>query len=287
MDYPRVFLYNRIMTNEQDSFRSVYPDGSSDIAGIRVIGFRQLFRGGVWSPNGSGDFFLFLFEAGMRINAEKEPTTRPTVLIQSPGTPIRHSKTGGFLRTWIRMRAGMIGERANAVGVPTDRPIPVEYPGEIEGLIRQLHREIRHPKHSVFAIQSGLIDLILQTLRREAEVPEPLVGDAVRRARDFIESHYLQKIDLEQIGRAAWVSIPHLCRLFRQQLSTSPMRYVTELRLEHARELLTDPGSTLAVVATESGFANEYYFSRCFRKNLGITPGEYRRATDWTDRRHI
>lgn len=90
---------------------------------------------------------------------------------------------------------------------------------------------------------------------------------------------------LPAMARAAALSTRHLTRLFRAELGTTPARWVEEVRLGHARQLLLD-GHTVTSAARRSGFGSDETLRRVFLRHLGVTPTAYRRhfATTGTRR---
>ena len=70
----------------------------------------------------------------------------------------------------------------------------------------------------------------------------------------------------------------HLRRLFKKETGISPHAYLTNLRLQRAKELLIHENySGIADVAAYCGFADSYYFSSCFHKHVGVPPLQYRK----------
>lgn len=84
---------------------------------------------------------------------------------------------------------------------------------------------------------------------------------------------------LEQIARAAGVSIPHLCRLFLSQVGVPPVRYLEQRRLERAADLIRVSTLRVGEVAAASGFNDPLYFSTRFRKHTGLSPRDYARVS--------
>ena len=64
--------------------------------------------------------------------------------------------------------------------------------------------------------------------------------------------------------------------LFHSAFGISPQRYLLEQRMTAARQLLLDPYYNISEVASQVGFSNIFYFSRCFKKYHGVSPSEYR-----------
>jgi transcriptional regulator GlxA family with amidase domain len=92
----------------------------------------------------------------------------------------------------------------------------------------------------------------------------------------FMRANLHQTLDLTTIARHAAVSPTSLGRLFRTRLRTSPMRYLIELRLVHACDLLRDPSRNISEVAAACGYESSAFFCRSFKSRYGVTPSEYR-----------
>jgi len=66
-------------------------------------------------------------------------------------------------------------------------------------------------------------------------------------------------------------------RIFKKNTDKRPNEYLTELRLDEAKRLMSDSTVSVAEAAERSGFRDAGYFSTVFRKHMGIPPSEYRR----------
>jgi AraC family transcriptional regulator len=97
-------------------------------------------------------------------------------------------------------------------------------------------------------------------------------GDAVDRALRHIDEHLAMPLDVDAIADAASVSTSHLIRLFRQELDTTPARYLWGRRVERAVEMLEETGLTLGEIARRCGFSTTHHFSRRVRQSTGMTP---------------
>ena len=90
-----------------------------------------------------------------------------------------------------------------------------------------------------------------------------------------IDEHFRDHDVLERAFRNAPFVYDYGASLFRKTVGTSPQKYIMRKRLSHAKCLL-EYGHRVKDTAHESGFRDEYYFSRLFKKYEGITPREYR-----------
>ena len=91
----------------------------------------------------------------------------------------------------------------------------------------------------------------------------------------ILEVQYTEKITLEQLAASCHMSLSNFRRTFTEAYQQSPISYLTKLRLEKARELLF-LGYSIEETAALTGFTDTNYFIRCFKKNIGMTPGQFR-----------
>lgn len=96
------------------------------------------------------------------------------------------------------------------------------------------------------------------------------------RAREFIDQCYHQPLDLEQISGEACLSRYHFLRLFRRAFNKTPHQYLTQRRIEKAKELLSSSGLTVTDVCFEVGFESLGSFSSLFHKHVGHPPITFR-----------
>lgn len=101
--------------------------------------------------------------------------------------------------------------------------------------------------------------------------------DAVIRATRYIDKHYADpELTVNETAGHAQVSASYLSTLFRQELSTTFVEYLTKKRLEQAKALLRDTRMRSGEIARAVGYNNSHYFSALFRKTQHCTPSAYR-----------
>ncbi len=105
---------------------------------------------------------------------------------------------------------------------------------------------------------------------------DPVSGDHMRRIIEFSEAHWHEPITLSMAAAVACVSVPHFCRIFKAAAGVSYVDYLSRLRIEKACAMLRS-GMPVTVVCFESGFRNLSYFIQVFRRQIGITPGQFLR----------
>ncbi|MGH2552941.1 MAG: AraC family transcriptional regulator [Chitinophagaceae bacterium] len=105
-----------------------------------------------------------------------------------------------------------------------------------------------------------------------------LTKDIYRRmaaAKIYIDDNYQEPIDLEQISKQAFLSRFHFHRLFRQVYKRTPHQYLTQKRLDKAKDLLSN-NKPVTDVCNEVGFESIGSFSVLFKKEIGFAPQYYR-----------
>ncbi|MFB9231799.1 GlxA family transcriptional regulator [Pseudohalocynthiibacter aestuariivivens] len=99
-----------------------------------------------------------------------------------------------------------------------------------------------------------------------------LLADAVR----LMVNHIEDPLNTAAISAHCGVSVRQLERLFQRHLCASPMQYYTQLRVQHAHDLVLQTDMSLLDVAVASGFSSTGLLSKKFKKNFGLTPSQMR-----------
>jgi AraC-like DNA-binding protein len=97
---------------------------------------------------------------------------------------------------------------------------------------------------------------------------------AIKRVKAYLDEHYAEEISLEDLACIANLSAFHLTRVFRQAIGLPPHAYQAQVRLDHARRLLSQ-GFSVSYVASETGFFDQAHFTHQFKRYFGVTPGIY------------
>ena len=137
---------------------------------------------------------------------------------------------------------------------------------------------------------SALIELTCQPGREPAsDIRFPPQGSEAKSAADgqgrhrkthpaiaHVATNFDHKIALEEVAALCRLSPTQFCRVFRQEQGASFGQHLLRYRLERARERLAHPGALAKEVAYAVGFNDLSYFTWAFKRQLGLTPSEYR-----------
>lgn len=113
------------------------------------------------------------------------------------------------------------------------------------------------------------VDKEKETVRAESR------NRAVKSILDYIHQNFDRDISLNDLSTATGLAPAYLCNLFKECVGVSYIKYLTSVRLDHAKRMLRD-GEKATKVFERVGYSDYHYFCRVFKKYTGVTPGEYR-----------
>lgn len=118
---------------------------------------------------------------------------------------------------------------------------------------------------------------IMHRIRGLREIPNVKGNRRIEKSLIYISENIDQKLTLAELASAAFMSPYHFVRVFKEVTGMTPMAYVTNKRIERAKELLATGNLPIGVVSSLCGFSNQSQFNNTFRRIMGMTPKEYRR----------
>ncbi len=153
---------------------------------------------------------------------------------------------------------------------------------KIKKMFFELNEEYqKDTPHKEFILQ-GMLFRLLCTVWEEripdelpAVNPSPLTQSMID-AVYHIETHYYKNLTLEETAQTAGLSTAYFSRLFHSQLGISFSEYVSNVRIQHAKILLSQSRKSITEIALETGFCSGDYFSSQFKAKTGMTPSAFR-----------
>ena len=121
-----------------------------------------------------------------------------------------------------------------------------------------------------------LLGILLEELSGEAHPPLQM-HRRVLAARQLIAENLAHPLSVREIAEHAGLSVSHLSALFNEHLGMPPNEYMLQVRLREARVLLAR-GLSVKEAAHATGFSSQQYFSRLFRRRMGICPTAFARG---------
>ena len=99
---------------------------------------------------------------------------------------------------------------------------------------------------------------------------------SVERAKAYIAERYNKDISLDDVSREVDISPYYFSKLFKEETGENFIEYLTSLRINKAKQLIAGTDLSMKEICTEVGYSDPNYFSRIFKKNVGVTPTEYK-----------
>lgn len=229
---------------------------------------------------------LFALEQGeffFQLKDQEGVARSSDLLLCPPRTLLRRSMVKPSSFHFIQLQwKDMIGNL-----LTTDPTIPI---GKFKiSNIQRLHTTyslLRSLKDQNGSLQLSYKNHLLQDIwllyQTELSQTQPLYLDSsedstMNEVKDYLQQQACSKIYLKELSSSIHLSPVQLTRRFRTAFGITPVDYITTLRLEKAKHLLTETELTLAAIAMECGYENEFYLSRVFTKKVKINPSTYRK----------
>lgn len=95
--------------------------------------------------------------------------------------------------------------------------------------------------------------------------------------KDYISKHYMQEtLSVKDISAHVFLSTSYVCTFFKNETGQTLNQYITEYRMERAKQLLGDSRYKIADISSKVGYSDGNYFGKSFKKYSGLSPSEYR-----------
>lgn len=99
----------------------------------------------------------------------------------------------------------------------------------------------------------------------------------VQLAIRYLNEHYMEDIDISLMASELGFHSAYLTRLFGRYAGVTPLKYLTNLRIQEAKRLLLDTSLPISVVGERVGYPDQFHFSKTFRKATGVNPSAFRK----------
>ena len=164
------------------------------------------------------------------------------------------------------------------------KPILGERNERLAHLVGLLEAEMTTPGFGSHLMMDGLVRAIAMVLSQTDYEAAARTAERIhmtpaklRRVVDYIEANLENDIGLNEIAGAAELSPFHFSRVFKLTTGETPYHYLRSRRIERARKMLLHEDVPLAELSLACGFANQSHFTAAFTREIGMSPGRFRR----------
>ena len=153
-------------------------------------------------------------------------------------------------------------------------------PGTEEELVAVLEEAIRLLEEKADGSQKNVREkpVDMQEKKKDAELENGNVrmSAVAENIRQYIDMHYKEDISLQSVAEKMNYSDAYFCKIFKQCFDKSFIGYLTEYRLERAKQLLADVRINVKDISVNVGYRDSNYFAKVFKRAMGSTRTEYR-----------
>ena len=184
---------------------------------------------------------------------------------------------------WIHFTGSGVEKELSDMGLKDSGTFAVngndEYVRIFDSIIQELQFKELHFDDMVASYFKELLCLFSRKLLERTPVYFPRTKE-VEDAVSFFNTHFNQRLSLSEYAAQQNMSLCWFTRIFRRQMGVSPQRYLMEIRMNNACELLGS-GIDIAEASDMVGYEDACYFSRIFKKYTGYSPREYQKRLDY------
>lgn len=125
--------------------------------------------------------------------------------------------------------------------------------------------------------QKSLFQHVVYAIVEDLYVQEKQSSTAmlIEETLEYLKRHYKENVSVDQLAAMTGLSTSHYSKLFKEKIGYSPKDYLIRLRINRAKQFLEFSDSQLKDVAQKVGYPDEFYFSRIFKRVVGISPSQF------------
>jgi AraC-like DNA-binding protein len=194
-----------------------------------------------------------------------------------PATP------GGYVYRVLYPRPEQIAQLVSDIGSSSTIPFfrdSVLRDTQLSAMLSRFHQDFAGGSSSAACEDLLLRSLeLLITRHTDPRITPRTIGSerpAIRRACEYINSHYAQDLSLSKLADVVSLSPYYFARAFEREVGLPPHAYLENVRVQKARGLL-DGGHSIVSTAMLTGYVDQSHLTHRFKRFLGITPGQYLR----------
>jgi AraC-like DNA-binding protein len=145
-------------------------------------------------------------------------------------------------------------------------------------LVQELTIRQEYPVEGLTLAVDRVVLGVTRLLAPSVPAPRLAIHPAVRAAKELLDREYYERWTLDRLADRVGLAPRYLAGLFSAQLGQPPHRYLTERRIERARQLLASSDLPVTAIGVDLGFSSSQHFARAFGRLNGCTPSAYRHA---------
>lgn len=130
---------------------------------------------------------------------------------------------------------------------------------------------------SVNTLFHYLSTMIISSFEKVIDDKKQLDTKPIREAKQYIQDNYSKPITLEEVSTKIGFNATYFCSLFKKDTGNTFLEYLSEIRMNKAKDVLKETNFSIAVICEQVGYSDVKYFNKIFKKYTGLKPNEYRK----------
>lgn len=124
----------------------------------------------------------------------------------------------------------------------------------------------------------GLVEEIYIDIQNDMQNIKAGTNAFIQQILDYIEHNFKEQLTLQKVAEEFHISYSYLSTYFSHNLGIGFSEYLNKIRIEYAKEMLLTSDISISEICTQAGYLDQSYFSRVFKKHMGMSPTVYRRV---------
>lgn len=250
---------------------------------VTEVGWEKRKPGSIVGPLERHYFILHYVIKGngvIDVDGKKYPFKAGDIFLVPPNIKVAYSadKIDPCEYYWVAYNGLMAAELTIKAGLNTNNifVITPKHSEKIHALLKDMNDMTSDYSNVVYSSLGNLYVLFSYLISTDDEAISNEKSH-VRKAIEYLELHYQENLKINDLCKLLLLDRTYLYRLFKSQTGLSIKEYLTDLRIEKAKELLISTNQPVHLVSSLVGYANTLSFSNAFKLKEGMTPGSYRR----------
>jgi AraC-like DNA-binding protein len=207
--------------------------------------------------------------AGTLDGDEKQILQAHTIYLVPPDVKHCESTEKSLDTIWIGLRGNKLPDPGNEIMLVKNEYLTKK----IVNLWRMAERRHGHIGSELDGRLSVIMGQFFRQLLQHKNNETHSITDAVK----YMQDNFTEQISFADLAKEAGYSEGHFYRSFKRLTGETPSHFLTSIRIRHAYHMLQYTNFTLSEIATLSGFNEQFYFSRVFKKWIGVSPNHSRK----------
>lgn len=247
--------------------------------GMYYCGKRTGTKNHVYGPEIRSHFLIVLVEKGSAVLYRENSQIKfgeHDMLVMFPKEKIFYKALTEWTIKWIGVSGKQIENIFKMIGVTREKPVfkPEKYDALLKIMAEMYDIKYDNSMFVKYKIQSFLYDFFALLL---LNADKKNSSDPVSSALKIIKYNYNNELSVKKISDSLFLDSAYFSRLFKRKTGISPKKYIIQMRMNKAKELLKETDYSIKEISVTVGFGDPLYFSKLFLRIEQITPSEYRK----------